>query len=75
MYQDIYNCRCQTQKIRFIIPYVKSTAQLLFDIPKEGPTCRRQVVNLRHQTPQGQSVAKPETPLQNVQVELLEVST
>ena len=27
------------------------------------------MVNPRHQTPQGQSVAKPETPLQNIQVE------
>ena len=27
---------------------------------------RRQVVNPRHQTSQGQSVAKPETPLQNL---------
>ena len=62
MYQDIYNCICQnTKKIRFIIHYVKPTAQLLFRIrfPKGGPTCRRQVVNPRHQTPQGQSVAKP----------------
>ena len=60
----------KTQKIRFIIHYVKPTAQLLFKIrfPKGGPTCRRQVVN-PHQTPQGQSVAKPETPLQNIQVE------
>ena len=34
-------------KIRFIIHYVKPTAQLLFKIrfPKGGPTCRRQVVN------------------------------
>ena len=65
MYHDIYNCICQnTKKIRFIIQYVKPTAQLLFRIrfPKGGPTCRRQVVNPRHQTPQGQSVAKPETP-------------
>ena len=56
------------KKIRFIIHYVKPTAQLLFKIrfPKGGPTCRRQVVNPRHQTPQGQSVAKPETPLQNI---------
>ena len=72
MYQDIYNCICQnTKKIRFIIHYVKPTAQLLFRIrfPKGGPTCRRQVVNPRHQTPQGQSVAKPETPLPNIQVE------
>ena len=57
--------------ITFIIYYVKPTAQLLFKIrfPKGGPTCRRQEVNTRHQTPQGQSVAKPETPLQNIQVE------
>ena len=49
MYQDIYNCICQnTKTIRFIIHYVKPTAQLLFRIrfPKGGPTCRRQVVNL-----------------------------
>ena len=39
MYQDIYNCICQnTKKIRFIIHYVKPTAQLLFRIrfPKGG---------------------------------------
>ena len=62
----------KTQKnVRFIIHYVKPTAQLVFKIrfPKGGPTCRRQVVNPRHQTPQGQSVIKPETPLQNIQVE------
>ena len=35
--------------------------------PKCRPTCRRQVVNPRHQTLQGQSVAKPETPLQNIE--------
>ena len=59
------------KKTRFIIHYVKPTTQLLFEIrfPKGGPTCRRQVVNPRHQTPQGQPVAKPETPLQNIQVE------
>ena len=61
----------KTQKIGFSINYVKSTAQLLFKIRflKGGPTWRRQVVNPRHQTPQGQSVAKPEIPLQNIQVE------
>ena len=33
MYQDIYNCICQnTKTIRFIIHYVKPTAQLLFKI-------------------------------------------
>ena len=72
MYQDIYNCICQnTIKLRFTIHDVKPTAQPLFKIrfSKGGPTCRRQVLNPRHQTPQGQSVAKPETPLQNIQVE------
>ena len=61
----------KTQKIRYIIHYVKPTAKLLFEIrfPNSGPTCRRQVVNPRHKTPQEQSVAKPETPLQNIQVE------
>ena len=43
-------------------------------IQKGRPTCRRLVVNPRHQTPQGQSVAKPETPLQNIQVEYLDVT-
>ena len=59
-----------TQK-RYIIHYDKPTAQMLFKIrfPKGGPTCRGQVVNRRHQTPQGQTVAKPETALQNIQVE------
>ena len=53
----------KTHKKRFIIHYVKPTAQLLFKIrfPKDGPTCRRQVVNPRHQTLQGQSFARPET--------------
>ena len=72
MYQDIYNCICQnTKKSKYTIQYVKTTAQLVFKnrFPKDGPTCRRQVVNPRHQTSQGQSVANPETPLQNIQVE------
>ena len=39
------------KKPGYIIHYVKPTAQLLFEIrfPKGGPTCRRQVVNPRHQ--------------------------
>ena len=33
MYQDIYNCICQnTKKLRYIIHYVKPTAQLLCKI-------------------------------------------
>ena len=33
------------------------------DLQKNGPTYRGQVINPRHQSPQGQSVAKPGTPL------------
>ena len=44
---------CQTYKPTII--------QVRF--PKSGPTYRGQVINPRHQTPQGQSVAKPGTPL------------
>ena len=57
MYQDIYECICQNKKIRYIVHYIKPTVQVLFKIrfPKGGPTCRRQVVNRPHQTPQGQS--------------------
>ena len=53
MYQDIYSCICQNtkNKWRYTIQYVKPTAQLVFKnrFPKGGPTCRRQVVNPRHQ--------------------------
>ena len=38
-------------------------------LPKRGPTYRRKVVNPWHQTPQGQSVAKPGTLLQNIIIE------
>ena len=71
MYQDIYNCICQnTKKWRYTTHYVKPTAPLLLKsrFPKGRPACKRQVFNPRHQTPQGKSVAKPETPLQNIQV-------
>ena len=63
MYQDICNCICQNKKKwKFTTHYIKPTAQLLFKsrFSKGGPTCRRQVVNPRHQTPQEQLVAKPE---------------
>ena len=59
MYQDIYNCICQnTKKWRYTIHYVRPTVQLLFKsrFPKGGPTCRRQVVNPRPQTPQWQEI-------------------
>ena len=77
MYQDIYNCICQNKKQIKIYYPVCQTYSPTGDknwFPKGGPTCRRQVVNPRHQTSQGQSVAKPETPLQNIQVELLDVT-
>ena len=50
---------------KIVFPYVKLTNLLSFWIrfPKSGPTYMGQVVNPRHQTPQGQSVAKPGTPL------------
>ena len=43
----------------------KLTCQLSFEKsePKIGLSRRRQVVHPRPQTPQGESVAKPETPL------------
>ena len=70
MYQDRYK-RMSKKKKRFIINYVKPTAQLLFkfDFQKVDQHAGGRVVTPRHQTPQGQSVAKPETPLQNIQVE------
>ena len=74
MYQDYIIAYVKIQikwKWRYTIQYVKPTAQPVFKnrFPKDGPTCRRQAVNPRHQTSQGQSIAKPETPLQNIQVE------
>ena len=51
-------------KLKYTLHYVTPAAQLLFKnwFPKGGPTCRRQVVNPRHQTSQGQSFAKSEYP-------------
>ena len=40
----------------------KKNEDILSIMSKGGPTCRRQVVNPRHQTSQGQSVAKPNSP-------------
>ena len=59
------------QKMKMLFPIISNfTNPLLFQttFPKSGPTCRRQVFNSRHQTSQGQSVAKPGTPLQNIVV-------
>ena len=43
-------------------------------ISRSGPTYKRQVVNPRHKTPQGQSVAKPGTPLYNILLEDISLS-
>ena len=63
------------QKNEDILSIMSPTARLFKSrFQKDGPTCRRQVVDPRHQTPQGPSVAKPETLLQNIHVELLDVT-
>ena len=49
--------------------YMKSHSKLTYQLSfqnvsrKRGLSCRRQVVHSRPQTPQGESIAKPETPL------------
>ena len=50
---------------KVVLHYIKHTNSLSFQIkfPQNGPTYRRQVVNPRHQTLQGQSVAKSGAPL------------
>ena len=61
----------QKQHNKVVFLYVKIMNILSFStrFPKSEPTYRRQVVNPWHQTPQGESVAKPETPSQNILVE------
>ena len=56
------------KKVVFL--YVTLTNLLSFETRflKNGPTYKRQVINPRHQTPHGQSVANPGTPLQNILV-------
>ena len=43
-------------------------------IPKGGLIYSRQVVNTRHQTPQGQLVTKPEIPPLNIQIEKINLT-
>ena len=59
----MYNIIENNEKV--VLHNVKLTNPLSFQtrFPKSGPTHWRQVGNPRHQTPQGQSVAKPGTPL------------
>ena len=53
------------KQLKIVLHYVQLTNPLSFQtrFPKSGTTYRKQVVHPRHQTPQGQSVAKPGTPL------------
>ena len=53
------------KKLFPIVSTLQTHYQFKLDV-KNGPTHRRQVVNPRHQTPQGYSVAKPGTPLKNI---------
>ena len=58
------------KKWRFIIHHVQPTAQLLFKVDFQKVDKHTGGKWLIHdQTPQGQSVAKPETPLPNILVE------
>ena len=56
--------REQRQEIINILNITPNIPTLILKCePKSGLSCRRQVVHPRPQTPQGESVAKPETPL------------
>ena len=45
-------------------PYYRTHRPLYrVDLPQIGPTYKEQVVNPRHQSPQGQPLTRPETPL------------
>ena len=69
MYQDIYNCICQNTKKKdslSIMSNLQPNCCLEFDFQKVDQHAGGKWLI---QTPQGQSVAKPETPLQNIQVE------
>ena len=64
VYKFIYiNIIKNNEKV--VTHYVKLKNPLPFQtrFPKGGSSYRRQMVNLRHQLPQQQSAAKPETPL------------
>ena len=70
MYQDIYNCIYQNTKnedILSIMSNLQPNCCLKVDFQKVDQYAR-------HQTSQGQSVAKPETRLQNILVEKLDVA-
>ena len=61
---------------KIFLHYIKLTNLLLFPpiFPKSGPAYRRLAVKQLLQNPQGQSVAKPGTPLLNILVENLNMT-
>ena len=68
-YQDI--CKYRYKQIKNIWKTCSSMShsRTIEGLNHRFPTYRRQVINPRHQTPQGQSVAKPGTLLLNIRVE------
>ena len=72
MYQVLYNCICQNKQkmnILSIMSNLQPNCCLKIDFQKVDQHAGGKWFNPRHQTPQGQSVAKPETSLQYIQVE------
>ena len=75
MYQDIYNCICQNTKkkknkdILSIMSNLQPNCCLKIDFQKVDQHAGGKWLIHDNQTSQGQSVAKLETPLQNIQVE------
>ena len=66
--ESLVSCMKPWTEARNNDKYMKSHCKLTYQLilkcePKGGLSCRRQVVHPRHQTPQWESVAKPETPL------------
>ena len=67
----------KTMKKWLIIHFIKFANPLSFQTrsPKRGPTYSRQLVDPRHQTPQGQSNAKPRLPLLNITMKNLNMTS
>ena len=65
MYENMDNVQKYINKNIYSQAYQTYIPTVILKIykPKSGPSCRRQVVHPRPQTPQWESVAKPGTPL------------
>ena len=59
----MWNNKKKKKKLFSLMPNLQTYYHFKLDFSKSGPTYKGQVVNPWHQTPQGQSVAKPGTPL------------